>query len=569
MLYSWDNGGTDSLNTVVVNQNTEYNVIGFDANGCFNRDTVTIYVLPTPVANASNDTTICSGNAVTLTASGGNKYLWNTGDSIASINVKPLSTTTYSVTVTATNNCSAVKNITVTVKQSPVVDAGPSYITCEGDVRTLQGTSSDDYLWSTNETTSAINVNPLVTTTYYLSATNIEQCTAVDSATIFVNALPIVDAGADRVICLGDSVTLQVGDAVLFRWSTGDTTNSTTFVPLQTQPISIVVTDSNGCVNADIVTITVNELPVVDAGNDRAICMGETVPLFATGAESYFWSNGQTTQAFVDAPQTTTEYTVAGIDANGCAATASVIITVNAKPEIVIDGDTEICLGNGIELTASGGVIYVWNETDTLQTFVAEPTVNSVYTVEVIDGNGCSSTQQVSVAVNEIFSSEILGLDTFYCMGRQSVFLESFPSGGVFSGNGVDGTIFSPQEAGEGQHLISYVYTDSRGCISAAAQTVTVQICAGIDNMLNETAVKVYPNPFSDEVTIQFEGNLNGAVYLSLFDVNGKEILATQPYSANARNEIILPMQYLEAGTYLLQVKYADAVETVRVVKTR
>jgi len=81
--------------------------------------------------------------------------------------------------------------------------------------------------------------------------------------------------------------------------------------------------------------------------------------------------------------------------------------------------------------------------------------------------------------------------------------------------------------------------------------------------------MKVYPNPFSDALTIQFEGNLNSTVYLSLFDVNGKEVLATQPYSMNARNEIVLPMQYLEAGTYLLQVKYADAVETVRVVKTR
>jgi hypothetical protein len=180
-----------------------------------------------------------------------------------------------------------------------------------------------------------------------------------------------------------------------------------------------------------------------------------------------------------------------------------------------------------------------------------------------------AARKAVSVIVNEIFSSEILGLDTFYCMSRQSVFLESFPSGGVFSGNGVDGNIFSPQEAGEGQHLISYVYTDSRGCISAAAQTVTVQICAGIDNMLNETAVKVYPNPFSDDVTIQFEGSLNSAVYLSLYDVNGKEVMAAQPYTINAGNEIILPLQSLEAGTYLLQVKYADAVETVRVVKTR
>ncbi len=525
--------------------------------------------MPTPVAGASNDTTICSGSNVTLTASGGNKYLWNTGDSVAAINVKSLSTATYSVTVTATNNCSAVKNITVTVKQSPVVDAGPSYITCEGDMRTLQGTSSDDYLWSTNETTTAINVNPVVTTTYYLSATNIEQCSAVDSATIFVNMLPIADAGTDRMICVGDSVTLQVGDAVLFRWSTGDTINSTTFVPLQTQQVSIVVTDSNGCVNADIVTITVNELPIVDAGTDRAICAGETVPLFATGAENYFWSNGQTVQAFIDNPLITTEYTVAGIDANGCAATASVIITVNAKPELSIDGDTEICLGNGIELTATGGVIYVWNETDTLQTFTAEPFANATYSVEVIDGNGCSSVANVLVKVNEIFSSEILGLDTFYCMSRQSVFLESFPSGGVFSGTGVDGNIFSPQEAGEGAHLISYVYTDSRGCISAAAQTVTVQICAGIDNVLNETAMKVYPNPFSDEVTIQFESNLNTAVYLSLFDVNGKEVMAVQPYTINTRNEIILPLQYLEAGTYLLQVKYAGAVETVRVVKTR
>ncbi len=568
IVYSWNNGGSDSLNTVIITQDTEFDVIGFDANGCFNRDTVMIYVLPAPVTTASNDTVICSGNPLTLSASGGNKYLWNTGDTIASINIIPFSTATYSVTITGVNGCASAEQINVTVKQSPVVDAGPNYITCESDIRTLQGSSSDNYLWSTGETSAAINVNPVATTKYYLSATNIEQCTAIDSTTIFVNPLPIVNAGNDTSVCIGDAITLQVGDGVLFRWSTGDTTRATTFVPLQSQQVSVVVTDSNGCVNADIVNVTVNLLPEVDAGNNREICKGDAAVLFASGAENYVWSNGQTAQAFTDTPQNTKEYIVVGIDANGCAATASVVITVNDKPEIIIDGETKICLGGNIELTALGGVVYVWNETDTVQTFVVEPTTNSTYRVEVIDTNGCSNTKDVSVVVNEIFNSEILGLDTFYCMGRQSVFLESFPSGGVFSGNGVDSNIFSPQEAGEGLHTITYVFTDSRGCISNATQNVTVQICAGTEDLLNEKSVKVYPNPFNDAITISFEGYSYEHVQISLYDVSGKQIMNMQQQHVDVNNAIQLSLQHLEAGTYLLQVKQANATETIRIVKT-
>ena len=94
-----------------------------------------------------------------------------------------------------------------------------------------------------------------------------------------MNALPIVDAGFDESICLGGNVTLTGSGAITYVWNNGVVEN-TAFTPtLGTVTYTVTGTDANLCVNTDAVEVTVNALPVVDAGVDQIICDGLMVTL--------------------------------------------------------------------------------------------------------------------------------------------------------------------------------------------------------------------------------------------------------------------------------------------------
>lgn len=569
ILYLWSNGVTDSINTLIVNQDTTLEVTGFDANGCFNRDAVTIYTLALPSLTTSNDTTICSGNSLALFANGATSYLWSNADSTSLINVAPLINTIYQVTATGNNGCQAIESIVVTVNASPVIDAGPSYITCQGDIRTLTGISNENYLWSSNETTPNITVAPLATTTYYLSATNSLQCTAIDSATVFVNPLPIASAGNNIITCKNNEVSITATGGVLYSWNNGDTIATTTFVTLDSQLLTVIVTDTNGCSDIDSVNVFANQLPIVDAGNNQSICQGDTAIIAASGALTYIWSNGKTQATFIDVPQISTNYRVVGIDTNGCINSDSISIIVNQKPTASFTGETNICLGNNISLTASGGIIAIWNQTDTLQTFTANPTINTNYSLEVIDANGCSNTIDINVAVNDIFNAQILGLKPSYCSFQNAILLEAFPSGGVFSGTAVTNNIFNPNEATQGTYLITYVFSDSRGCISLDTANVIVETCAGINDENNIAGITVFPNPFTNSITIQLADVITDNMDASLYDLSGKLLFNETINCVSNCNSINLNLpKHLAKGNYVLAIKTNSFVKSFSIMKT-
>ena len=74
-------------------------------------------------------------------------------------------------------------------------------------------------------------------------------------------------------------------------------------------------------------TITVDDLPTVDAGTDQTVCSGDNVTLSGSGASTYTWDNGVTNNTAFTA-STTTTYTVTGTDANGCINTDQVTVTI-------------------------------------------------------------------------------------------------------------------------------------------------------------------------------------------------------------------------------------------------
>ncbi len=399
--YEWSTGETTSSIIVSPIADETYTVTVTDGNNCGLTDvaSVTVTVNPFPTADAGTSQDICSGETATLTATGGLSYVWSNGETTATINVSPLVDETYTVTVIGAGGCEDVASVDVTVNQSPVADAGNDELICIGDDVTLNATGGGDYEWSTGETTFSITVAPTSNTTYTVTVTAANGCTASDDVLVEVNTLAPGLAGADQEICLGESATLTATGGNTYEWSNGETTASITVSPTSNETYVVTITVASGCTTTDDVLVTVNALPTADAGSDEEICLGETVTLTATGGVDYEWSTTETTANIDVTPSANETYTVTVTDANGCTASASV--NIDLFPLTVADAgnDVTICPGGTATLTATGGVDYEWSTSETAASIDVTPTANETYTVTVTDANGCTASDDVVVSI--------------------------------------------------------------------------------------------------------------------------------------------------------------------------
>ena len=139
---------------------------------------ITHLSINSPVVNLGPNTTICSGEILTLDAENiGATYLWSTGATTQTINVS--ATGTYSVTITDASGCTAFDVINVTVNPAPNVNLGADIIVCSGETVILNAANpGSTYLWNTGATTQTINV--IATGNYSVVVTNGFSCTDSD-----------------------------------------------------------------------------------------------------------------------------------------------------------------------------------------------------------------------------------------------------------------------------------------------------------------------------------------------------------------------------------------------------
>jgi hypothetical protein len=324
---------------------------------CPSTDNTLINVVAAPSVSITPNTPFCLNSLnTTLTAN-------QTGGTWSGIGIIDPLTGSFSpsiagvgptaITYTFTSApCTGTATSNVIVNPLPVVSAGNDAVICSGASTALQATGASTYQWSinggaavglNNPNISNPSASPITTTTYSVLGVDANGCTNVDQVQVSVNALPTVNAGANASICPGIPTTLGATGASTYAWSpstglTGGNTATPSANPASTQTYTVTGTDANGCQNTDQVTVTVFPQPNVIADATSPIIECQTAQLTAGGLVSYNWVNTAGPDATIAlpnsantdvAPLANATYTVSGLDANGCAGSATISVVVN------------------------------------------------------------------------------------------------------------------------------------------------------------------------------------------------------------------------------------------------
>ncbi|MDR1757899.1 MAG: T9SS type A sorting domain-containing protein [Bacteroidales bacterium] len=458
--YTWNTG--DNTPTLNISAGGNYTVTGSSEYGCTASASLQVTTIPLPQVSIQGDFFFCEGKSTNITAVGesGLDYLWNTNEQIPTISVN--SGGTYHVTVTNNNNCSKVVSVEVMAYPVPALTIVGDRAVCPGQNAILEAQGASAYQWSTGATTAQVSL-PVSSVPYSVTATNSYGCTATSSATITSKAAPTVNIVGQTTICTGDSTLFTASGATQLQWSTGHT--STSITAKNAGIYNVTATNGLGCSSTAEIVLTVNDRPSVTITGSSMLCAGDDIILSASGGNTYLWSNGNTTATISTSPNTTTTYSVTVTNAQQCSSVASKLVTVHPLPVASIVGNSTLCTGNTMTISAFGGTKYTWMNGDTNQSIVINQ--GGTYLVYVINEHNCIASTTKEIASTPTPLAQISGNFSF-CEGKNTVLR---CSGGDFyewsNGNIGDSVVI----AQAGNYTVTA--TNTYGCTATSSAAIT------------------------------------------------------------------------------------------------
>lgn len=221
------------------------------------------------------------------------------------------------------------------------------------------------------------------------------------------------------------SVTCGNPSGYSYSWSTSPVQNTQTALGLC--PGIYTATVTTNCFNSytntvtvgiDSATITLTDIILTcNGGNDGT---ARAIPGGGTGPYIYNWTNGQTTQTASGLVAGT--YSVIITNLNGCRQTQAFNITEPAPLLIEISGKDTICDGQSTTISATGGVLYSWDNGSSTATLTFAPRQTTSYTLMVSDSLACSASATITITVNPVPTASITGEGTI-CSGDNAIFV--------------------------------------------------------------------------------------------------------------------------------------------------
>ena len=333
------------------------------------------------------DFVLCSGASAVLSLTETySSYEWSDGSLSSELNIS--SPGIYWVEVPS--SCGVSRDSIEVFESSALLDLGPNQEICENDQLTINIPPDFTFpIWSTGSTQSSITVD--TQGQYFVDAVNIDGCLMSD--TIIVNVVSSTFTSIADSSCQGigyDFNGLMIYDSGIY---------IDTLLNIQ------------GCDSIISLEYTAIDLPIFSM-NDTIICIQDSIVLSLDTNYSYSWlsdndleiidSNG----VYIVIPEQSEVIQVIAQDINGCEYSINTEFTVEPLPLITINSNlTEICQGDEVELSVSGGFNYSWsgygiqNPSAENQSIILNS--SETYYVSGESDFGCIDSASIDILVNE------------------------------------------------------------------------------------------------------------------------------------------------------------------------
>jgi hypothetical protein len=533
----------------------------------------------------------------------------------------------YTLTISDHNTCQTISGPYLVdqtgapqVDDNQIVITGANWNANNGHITGLiiGGTEPLTYLWTDSNNDSVGNapeLHDVYSGNYYLLVTDVYGCDTLGGP-YFVQQIggPIgVQAAAyPTAICMGESSQLEATGfggtgTYTFAWASNppgfsSDLQSPVVYPLVTTTYTVSISDGYNVTSAFVI-VTVNPLPVANAGTDVTINYGTSTTLYGSvgggsGSYHFYWEpanmliSPETQNTATKNLYATTLFTLHGRDNNsGCISLFdTVLVSLEGGPlgvTMSLQDDT-ICKGESTIITAFGfggnygSYHYKWYYGPVLlkeeQTLVSTLTVNPVvdgsheYMVEIDDGfNQFTSTITVHVAPSPAFS--IAGGPEIIACPADTVLLspsQLYPGSTYYWSNGSTEPAIRLATTGIGFSVrkLDLTITNPEGC--AFSDTITVifdfAACFGIEDYQSFPTVNVYPNPSAGMINIEFEDG-EGFLELQVLNPQGSVIYTKDLGSLMpGPNKVTADLQAFPKGVYLVRAVHEHFIHHQKLI---
>ena len=496
------------------------------------------------------------------------------GSNSSTLYAKPVTTTTYTTTVT-NGYCSNTANVTINVL--PVLSGSQTLSGCAGYSVTV-GTNVHNSTGVYNDTIPAFGGG----------------CDSVVTTNLTVNPVPAVPSsitGNAAAVCPGTNETYSitpVSGATSYTWTlpsgwSGTSTSTSINATTNSTTGNITVAANNGCGSSSPQNLSTSlsaSLPTPGpiSGN-TTVCGGTPQTYYiapVSGATSYTWSlpgtwSGTSTTDSISPTIGTAGGTISVVANGGCGTSASQTLTIGfgnppAQPSPILgvhtlcdSSSTAYAVTNDLSATS-----YTWTLpsgwsgiSDSCVITATASNTTGLITVTANNGCGASAPATVNVTGSTI---PVITVPSFgiACLNSGTVTLTgATPTGGTYSGTGVNSNVFDPLVPGIGTYYITYTYS-SGACVRSDSAAIIVDLCIGIANNSNNNNIAIYPNPTNGVITIEIANTNSSELIISVSDIQGREVYNTIDKNIVAGYSKQISLEHLAKGIYYIKLQNGE-----------
>lgn len=399
---------------------------------------------------------ICNGSINANTIAGNGPYVYSWTPNVGSgATVTGLCAGNYTATSTDINGCVSSSVINVNSPSGISSSVSGALTICNGATTTLTmnavgGTPPFTYSWSPGASLSSTNTavvvaSPTTTTIYSATAIDANSCTKTFTVTVTVNPLPALTAN-NPTICNGGVASLNATGADTYTWNPGNLVGATQNVnPVSNTVYTVSATNTlTGCSNTTTASVTVNNLPVANAGPSATLtCVNTSTTLSGSGGVTYLWTGPGIVSGSTTANPTVNSAGTYSLQVTSAAGCTSTISTVSVSQNTIAPSTSTLAgvlnctltSVNASATTTTSPVYYSWTGAGiTSAANISTITVNisGTYNYSVTNtSNGCTTVGSVNVTQNSLVPGVSASTTGTVTCTTNTIQLNGTPASGV------------------------------------------------------------------------------------------------------------------------------------------